>query len=108
MSGSEAKGTGSLLKYAELLLRKGMHEEACLQLQELLRLDPDCGEAHYTLAVVSASEGLPEKAAEHFGEALRITPGDARALNGLGVVSYPADQVEDLSIRPPTPWEIAP
>jgi predicted O-linked N-acetylglucosamine transferase (SPINDLY family) len=81
-----ASVTGSLLKYAGILLQKGMPEEARAQLQEALRRDPECSQAHYRLAVVRAAEGCPEDAARHFQEALGILPGEVKSLNGLGVV----------------------
>ena len=86
MARDGANGSESLLKYAELLLRKGMQEEAGDQLLEVLRLDPGCARAHYTLAVVRTAEGFPEQAAGHFQQALALKPGDSRACNGLGVV----------------------
>ncbi|HEY5512095.1 MAG TPA: tetratricopeptide repeat protein, partial [Geomonas sp.] len=56
----DPSGVESLLKYAGILLRKGMPEEARAQLQEALRRDPECAQAHYRLAVVRAAEGCPE------------------------------------------------
>jgi protein O-GlcNAc transferase len=95
--GDESQGTESLLKYAELLLRKGMHEEACVQLQEVLRRDPECARAHYTLAVVHASEGLLEESAGHFQEAVRLSPGEAKYWNGLGVVLQRLGRIEQAA-----------
>ena len=86
MTREEEKMCESLLRYADLLLRKGMQEEARTQLQEVLRRDPGCAKGHYTLAVVRAAQGLPEEAAGHFKDALAVCPGDVKALNGLGVV----------------------
>jgi len=77
--------TRSRLKYAELLLRKGMQEEARDLLQDLVLSDPQCARGFYMLAVLRASEGLPQQAVELFQEALRLAPGEVRALNGLGV-----------------------
>ena len=86
MADDGGNGTESLLKYAELLLRKGLQQEACTQLREVLRRDPSCASAHYALAVVRAGEGSPKEAAEHFQESLALKPGEVKALNGLGVV----------------------
>ena len=94
MTRNEGNGTKSLLKYAELLLKKGMQEEAGLQLQEVLRRDPECARAHYLLAVVRMAEGSPEQAASHFQDALALQPGEVRTLNGLGVVLQRLGQVE--------------
>ena len=83
------------MRYAELLLRKGMQEEAGAQLQELLLKDPACAQAYYTLAVVRTSEGFPEQAALLFQEAIRLAPEDVRALNGLGVALQQLDRIEE-------------
>ena len=81
-----AEGTESRLKYARILLGKGMREEAGAQLQALLRANPGSADAHYLLALLHASEGSPEQAASHFQGVLESRPGDVKALNGLGVV----------------------
>jgi protein O-GlcNAc transferase len=94
----EAGGVESLLKYAEILLRKGMLEEARAQLQDVLRRDPACAKAHYTLAVVRAAEGSPEDAAGHFQEALRFLPGEVKTLNGLGVVLERLGRTEEAAL----------
>jgi protein O-GlcNAc transferase len=94
---NEANGAEALLKYSELLLRKGMLEEAGNQLQEVLRRDPGCAKAHFTLAVVRASEGSPELSAGHFQDALAVAPGDVKALNGLGVVLQQLKRFEDAA-----------
>nr|WP_284694531.1 tetratricopeptide repeat protein [Geomonas sp. Red32] len=73
------------MKYAGLLLKKGMQEDALLQLEGLLANAPACGRAHYLLAVIRASLDEPEQAILHFRQALAVTPEDTRALNGLGV-----------------------
>ena len=85
MAGEESSGSVSLLKYADLLLKKGMQEEAATQLEEILRRDPGCAEAHYTLAVVRVTEGFLEQAAGHFQDALAIRPDEVKTWNGLGV-----------------------
>jgi protein O-GlcNAc transferase len=90
----EGKGTESLLKYADLLLKKGMQEEAGLQLQEVLRRDPECARAHYLLAVVRMAEGSLDQAASHFQDALAVHPGEVKTLNGLGVVLQRMGQIE--------------
>ena len=97
MAAHEAQRVDPLLKYAELLLKKGMQEEAGAQLEELLRRNPSCAEAHYTLAVVRTTEGRSEEAASHFHEVIRANPGDVKALNGLGVVLQQLRHNEDAA-----------
>lgn len=89
--------TLSRLKYAELLLRKGMQQEARAQLQELVREEPECAQAHYTLAVVRASEGFPQESIPLFLETLRLTPDHVKALNGLGVAFQQLGQVDEAA-----------
>ncbi|OGU10244.1 MAG: hypothetical protein A2075_21580 [Geobacteraceae bacterium GWC2_58_44] len=85
------------LRYAELLLRKGMQEEARAQLHDLLREDPRCARGYYTLAVVRASEGFLQEAIELFQEAIRLAPEELRALNGLGVALQQLGRVEEAA-----------
>ena len=73
------------LKYADLLLRKGMQEEAVVQLKALVRDEPGYGKALYTLAVLLAAEGKPVEAVELLRQALKLLPDDVRVLNALGV-----------------------
>ena len=89
--------TQARLKYAELLLKKGMPEEACHQLRELVRDEPECARARYTLAVLRASEGCAQEAAELFQQALRLAPEDVRALNGLGVAFQQSGRAEEAA-----------
>ncbi|GFO53241.1 hypothetical protein GMSM_02480 [Geomonas sp. Red276] len=95
MSGGIENASLALLKYADLLLRKGMQEEALLQLEGLLANDPACGRAHYLLAVIRASLDEPEEAIHHFRQALAVTPQDTRALNGLGVALQQSGRAEE-------------
>lgn len=97
MAAHEADGVAPLLKYAELLLRKGMREEAGTQLEEVLRHDPSCTQAHYTLAVVRATEGRPQEAVAHFQAVIQTNSGDFKALNGLGVVLQQLGRNEDAA-----------
>lgn len=86
MTCDEAKSATSLIKYGEILLRKGMLEEARGALKEAIRREAGSGPAHYTLAVVHALEGCPEEAAGEFRLALEIHPNEVRSLVGLGAV----------------------
>jgi len=86
VASDESSGTESLLKYIELLLGKGMQEEAGIQLQEVLRRDPGCFRAHNALALLRANQGHLEQAARHFQDALALQPDEVKLINGLGVV----------------------
>ena len=98
MATDQMSASEPLLKYAELLLRKGMREEAAAQLQELLRRDPGCARAHYTLAVARMAEGCPEQAADHFRSALELNPGEIKSLNGLGVALEQLGRIEEAAL----------
>ncbi len=43
-------------------------------LRDALRLDPNCVEAHFNLALALRELGQPEEARRHYQEALRIDP----------------------------------
>jgi Tfp pilus assembly protein PilF len=57
-----------------LYLHTGRNDEALVQFQETLRLQPRFANAHYRLAVIFKRKGLNEKASYHYQEAIRINP----------------------------------
>jgi tetratricopeptide (TPR) repeat protein len=59
------------------LLRKGQTEEGISQLQEAIRLKPDCAEAHNNLGTALGKKGQMDEAIVHFQECIRLQPGDA-------------------------------
>jgi len=97
VASNEGSGTESLLKYSELLLRKGMQDEAASQLQEVLRRDPGCFEAHYALAGLRAGEGELHQSARHFQDALAVQPGEVKSINGLGIVLQRLNRPEEAA-----------
>jgi len=97
MTSPESPESQSALKYAELLLKKGMQDEARALLETLARQDPSCARARYLLAVLRASQGEPREAAELFKEALSLSAGDVRALNGLGVALQQLKRPEEAA-----------
>ncbi|QXE86206.1 tetratricopeptide repeat protein [Geomonas nitrogeniifigens] len=84
MNPEQAAQSQAQLKYVELLLRKGMQEEARARLEELVRQEPPCTGAFYLLAVLKGEDGLPQEAAELLARTLALEPENTRVLNALG------------------------
>lgn len=90
----QGKEVRAQLRYAELLLRKGMEGEARAALGELSRREPPSAKACYLLAVLTAHDGLHEEAARLLIHALGVEPGNTRALNALGTAMAELGQPE--------------
>ncbi|QWV93634.1 tetratricopeptide repeat protein [Geomonas oryzisoli] len=84
MASEQSAPSQAQLKYVELLLRKGMQEEARARLEELVRQEPGCAGACYLLAVLKGEDGLPREAAELLARTLALEPENTKALNALG------------------------
>lgn len=84
MDSAESAQSQAQLKYVELLLRKGMQEEARARLEELVRQAPPPAAACYLLAVLKGEDGLPQQAADLLVVTLRQEPENVKALNALG------------------------
>jgi tetratricopeptide (TPR) repeat protein len=67
------------------LRRKGQTDEAIRQLQEALRLNPDCFDVYINLGVAFEQKGQINEAIRQYQEALRLRPESATAHNNLGV-----------------------
>uniref|UniRef100_C6E7I2 protein O-GlcNAc transferase n=1 Tax=Geobacter sp. (strain M21) TaxID=443144 RepID=C6E7I2_GEOSM len=85
MGYQESAESQARLKYVDLLLKKGMQEEARTQLQQLVQEDPGCARGWYLLAVLVGEQGHPDQAAKLLRQALRAEPENVKALNALGV-----------------------
>ncbi|UFS72424.1 tetratricopeptide repeat protein [Geomonas sp. RF6] len=96
---TEAGQGQAAVKFAELLLKKGMPEEAVRYLKDALQKDPGCADAHYTLAAIKAGIGKFTIAEEHFRKALRLAPESHKAHNGLGVVLQQQGLLEEALIH---------
>ncbi|WP_246044568.1 O-linked N-acetylglucosamine transferase, SPINDLY family protein [Geomonas ferrireducens] len=70
------------LRYVELLLKKGMREEACDRLRGLARQENTA--AGYLLAVLRGDDGFPEEAVGLLLRVLSLEPEHVKALNALG------------------------
>jgi tetratricopeptide (TPR) repeat protein len=63
----------------------GRQQEAIVQYEQALRIDPEAAEAHTNLGNVLARMGKIEEAIAHHEQALRIDPDSAKAHNNLGL-----------------------
>ncbi|MBJ6801186.1 O-linked N-acetylglucosamine transferase, SPINDLY family protein [Geomonas propionica] len=82
------------LKYLELLLRKGMQEEARARLEELVRQEPPVAAACYLLAVLKGEDGEAREAADLLLKTLALEPENPKALNALGAALRQMGQLE--------------
>ncbi|GFO68496.1 hypothetical protein GMLC_20750 [Geomonas limicola] len=97
MSAIETVGAEPLLKFAELLLKKGMLEEAECQLEEALRQDAGNARCHYLLAVVRMAVGNPAAALPAFRAAQGLSPDDVKILNDCGVALQQLGRPEEAA-----------
>ncbi len=67
--------------------RQGSLNEAMLLFREALQWQPDCGDAHYNLAVALALQGHLDEAAASYVQALEIAPSRLDAAAGLGHIA---------------------
>ncbi|HYQ72181.1 MAG TPA: tetratricopeptide repeat protein, partial [Gammaproteobacteria bacterium] len=71
------------LRIAYLLLAQERHDEARLQCEAVLRLNPRQYRAHTALGMILKQQGDYRQAMQHFSEALRLEPGDRVAEENL-------------------------
>jgi GT2 family glycosyltransferase/Flp pilus assembly protein TadD len=69
-------------------------EDALQQLDEVLEIKPDYGEALYERGVLRAIKGSSAEAIQDFERLANITPGDSRAYNNLGCLYFNNGQVD--------------
>jgi tetratricopeptide (TPR) repeat protein len=68
---------------AESLRKLGRVQDARVELQNALRVDPDSADTHATLGWACLQNGDRAKASEHFREALRLDPDSEWARQGV-------------------------
>ena len=68
------------------LQERGAVDQAMLEFQAAVRLDPNLAEAHNDLGLLLGREGRLAEAAAEFQEAVRLSPEFAKAYSNLGVV----------------------
>jgi len=90
-----AKNPNSWLAHNNLgkeLLRTGRVDEAIIQYQKAVEIEPDFAMAHYNLGMVLAQKGLADEAIAQFKETLRFKPDDTNAKEWLRRLGVPASE----------------
>ncbi len=77
------------------LLQKGRVEDAMVQFQEALQINPDYAPAHNNLGNVLIQKGKMDEAMVHFQRALDLKPDYAEAHNNLGNVLLQKGRVDE-------------
>ncbi|MCP4535583.1 MAG: tetratricopeptide repeat protein [Chloroflexi bacterium] len=74
---------------------QGDLEQAVVEFEEAIRLDPDYVEAHYNLGLVYADRGEFGAAIAEHEQAIELAPDLAEAHNGLGNAHYNLDRIDE-------------
>ena len=77
------------------LVRMGKEQEAMVQWEQALRINPDYTEAHYNLGIILGQAGRVQEAIGHFEQALRVKPDDAEMNCQLGLAMGQAGRVQE-------------
>jgi protein O-GlcNAc transferase len=73
--------------------------EALQEVQEAIRLSPECAEFHRGLASVLLRQGRDDEAAEVLREALRLDPTDLMTYSELGIILERTGRVDEAIVR---------
>ena len=79
----DAEHRGCLNVRARALTKLGRDDEAAATTEGVLARDPEDPEGHATQGWTYLHQNEPNKALEHFGEALRLDPGNTSAREGI-------------------------
>ena len=77
---------------SDQLLLQGKMDEALIQLETALRINPDSAENHYRLGNLLMIKGRVKEASYHFKEALRLDPSYYRAEKALKLTASPVSR----------------
>ena len=77
------------------LFKKGQTNEAIIQCQEIIRLNPDYAGAYYNLGVVFDGEGKTNEAISLYQKAIRLYPGYTDAYYNLAVALFKKGQTNE-------------
>jgi tetratricopeptide (TPR) repeat protein len=93
-----AKNPGASVARCSLgvvLSQSGRLQEAIIQLEQALRIQPDYADAHNDLGMALAQTGKIEEAIGHYEQALRIEPDNAKAHYNLGLALQQKGRVRE-------------
>jgi tetratricopeptide (TPR) repeat protein len=82
-----------------VLRQKGQVDEAIVQYQKALEIDPGYANAHYNFGNALFQKGRMDEAMEHYQKALEIQPQYAEAHNNLGNVLRQKGRVDEAIIE---------
>jgi tetratricopeptide (TPR) repeat protein len=82
-----------------VLRQNGQVDEAIIQYQKALEIDPEYAKAHYNLGNALFQKGRVDEAMEHYQKALKIQPQYAEAHNNLGNVLRQKGRVDEAIIQ---------
>src|SRR6187431_3572701 len=89
-------------------LQRGNFERARQLLLRARRINPDVAQPHHALGVLAERERRPDRASEHYRDALRVDPGFAPARANLAHLLYDGGLYEDALVQFRRLVEVAP
>jgi tetratricopeptide (TPR) repeat protein len=79
----------------DVLYQRGRVDEAIVQFQEALKIQPNCAESHHSLGCALLTKGRADEALKHFRKAVQLRPNHAESHNNLGVALRQQGQLEN-------------
>ncbi len=76
------------VKYAQAMFAQGKSRRALPHLQAAAQADPAYDEPHYYMGILARMENRPGIAIQHFKEAVRLNPRNAKAFGNLGLIYF--------------------
>ena len=88
----------ALVVAADMLMRRGQHEDAISQVKRAIELAPNDAHAKLELAEILVYAGRPEEALPYVADAARLDPhGEPRQLYVQGVAYFGLDRYEEAA-----------
>jgi tetratricopeptide (TPR) repeat protein len=80
-------------------LERGNFARARVFFERARRINPDVAQPHHALGVLEERERRPDRASEHYYEALRVDPGFAPARDNLARLLFAGGLVEEALVQ---------